>query len=224
MKQWETMKPTKTRPKTDAKKETHRGNSRRRPNSQITSQHKLEMVRRRARVTELAGEGKSVRAAEEILRSEGFTHCDHVTVAKDLKLEYQRLAEASKSTTEKNRERVYAHLVVLKDRLRDRGWGDPNYQSDLLSILNCEMKLLGLNADTRVAMIAANDDGIPPEKMIPWRRWLWETRHVPDSSLDQIWELCKKLSEPETPEALMNPPADSPLWHDDYEDDKGEPN
>jgi hypothetical protein len=59
-----------------------------------------------ARVAKLASEGKSVRAAEDIPRSEGFNHCDHVTVAADLKLEYQRLNEATKAMTEKHRQRV----------------------------------------------------------------------------------------------------------------------
>ena len=58
------------------------------------------MARRLWRVAELASKGKSVRAAQEILRSENFKHCDHVTVAADLKLEYQRVSEVTKVTTE----------------------------------------------------------------------------------------------------------------------------
>ena len=81
------------------------------PNSRLNSQHKLEMARRRSRVAELASEGKSVRAAEEILRLEGFKHCDHVTIAADLKREYQRLSEATKASTEKHRQRVLVKLT-----------------------------------------------------------------------------------------------------------------
>src|ERR1700730_4499392 len=94
-------------------------------NSRLKSQHKLEMARRRWRVAELASEGKSVRAAEEILRSENFKHCNHVTVAADLKLESQRLSEVTKATTEKHRQRVLAKLMLLEDRVRARGYDDP---------------------------------------------------------------------------------------------------
>jgi hypothetical protein len=186
------------------------------PNSRLTSQHKLEMARRRARVAELASEGKSVRAAEEILRSEGFGHCDHVTVAADLKLEYQRLSEATKATTAQHRERVLAKLTLLEDRVRARGYDDPDYVSDLLAIFNSLAKLLGLNADTRVAVVAVNNDGIPAEKLIGWKRWLRETRDVPESAFDEIWAVCRKLSQPATAEttALIGPPASSPLWDD----------
>jgi hypothetical protein len=86
-----TKNTNKRRPATDRKNETMRGNTgakRNRPGGpRLTSQHKLELARRRARVAEMVGEGKSVRDCEELLRSEGFQHCDHVTVAKDLKLE-----------------------------------------------------------------------------------------------------------------------------------------
>ncbi len=193
------------------------------PNSRLTSQHKLEIARRRSRVAELASEGKSVRAAEDILRSEGFEHCSHVTVAADLKLEYQRLSESTKATTEKHRERVLAKLMLLEDRVRARGWDDPNHVSDLLSIIDRVIKLLGLSQERHQVSVAVANDTIPAERLIGWRRWLRETQFVPESAFETIYELCRKLSEPPTAEttAMIGPPADSPLWHDD--DDK-EPN
>jgi hypothetical protein len=42
---------------------------------------------------------------------------------------------------------------------------------DLLAIFNQLAKLLGLNADTRVAVVAVANDTIPAEKLIGWRRW-----------------------------------------------------
>ncbi len=63
--------------------------------SRLTSQHKLEIVRRLSRVAELISEGKTTRDREEVLRSEGFRHCDHVSVVRDLKLERARLAQAA---------------------------------------------------------------------------------------------------------------------------------
>jgi hypothetical protein len=228
MKQSEAMKPTKTKPKPNRQKPNIGTEHLGKPNSRLKSEHKLEMARRRSRVAELASEGKSVRAAEEILRSEGFMHCDHVTVAADLKLEYQRLDEAAKATTEKHRQRVLAKLMLLEDRVRTRGYDDPNYVSDLLSIIDRVIKLLGLSQERHQVNVAVNNDGIPPEKLVGWRRWLHETRHVPEPALEEIYQLCRKLSQPPTAEttaALMIPPADSPLWHDDEndnEDEKGE--
>jgi hypothetical protein len=53
-----------------------------------------------------------------------------------LKLEYQHLSEATKATTEKHRQRVLAKLMLLEDRVRARGYDDPNYVGDLLSIID----------------------------------------------------------------------------------------
>jgi hypothetical protein len=72
--------------------------------------------------------------------------------------------------------------------------------TDLLAIFNQLAKLLGLNADTRVAVIAVGNDTIPPEKLVGWRRWLRETQFVPESAFDAIWAVCRKLSQPPTEE------------------------
>jgi hypothetical protein len=63
------------------------------------------------------------------------------------------------------------------------------------------------------------NDAMPTEKLIGWRRWLRETQFVPERALETIYELCRKLSEPPTAEttAMIGPPAESPLWHDDDE-------
>jgi hypothetical protein len=207
-------------------KQTAKCNKRR--HRELSSQHALEVSNRRARVAELAASGKDLRQCEELLKQEGFLHTDHSTLSRDLRQARAELNQSTQATLQQDRDQMRKNLLALVVKVNERdfrtGWDDPSCTRDLLAIYAQLSKLLGLNADTRVSVVAVNNDGIPPEKMIPWRRWLWETRHVPDSSLDQIWELCKKLSEPGTPEALMNPPADSPLWHDDYEDDKGEPN
>ena len=116
----------KSRNATGRKKETMRGNTRAKRNRpggpRLISQHKLELARRRARVAEMVGEGKSVRDCEELLRSEGFQHCDHVTVAKDLKLERDRLSQTTQASTAQHRQRVLAKLMLLEDRVRARGY------------------------------------------------------------------------------------------------------
>ena len=188
------------------------------PNSRLTSQHKLEMARRRSRVAELASEGKSVRAAEDILRSEGFEHCSHVTVAADLKLERARLTLATRATTVQHRARVLEKLTQLEDFVRARGWDDPNYVSDLLSIIDRVVRLLGLGEEHLRVNVAVGAD-VDPEKLVGYRKFVHETRWIPEAAFEPLWELCRKLSQPPTAEttAMIGPPADSPLWHDDKE-------
>jgi hypothetical protein len=191
---------------------------RKKPNSRLTSQKKLEMARRRSRVAELASEGLSVRSAEEILRSEGFARCDHVTIAADLKLERDRLTQATQSTTAQHRRRLLAKLMVLEDRVRARGDDDPNYVSDLLSIIDRVIKLLGLSQERHRIDVAVGVEQ-DPEKMVGYRKFVHETRWIPEAAFGPLWELCRKLSQPPTAEttAAIGPPADSPLWHDDKE-------
>jgi hypothetical protein len=187
-------------------------------NSRLKSQHKLEMARRRSRVAELASEGKSVRAAEEILRLEGFQHCDHVTVAADLKLECARLAQAARATTVQHQQKVLEKLTQMEAFVRARGWDDPNYVSDLLGIIDRVIKLLGLSQERHQVNVAVGIEQ-DPEKMVGYRKFVHETRWIPEAAFEPLWELCRKLSQPPTAEstAAIGPPADSPLWHDEHE-------
>jgi hypothetical protein len=191
----------------------------RHPRGKLSSQHALEVSRRRARVAELAASGLDLRQCEELLKQEGFSHADHATLGRDLKRERERLNQATSLTVARHRDQLTKNLLSLEQVVRERGLQHDDYVPDLLAIFNQLAKLLGLNADTRVAVVAVNNDGIPAEKLIGWRRWLRETQFVPESALETIYELCRKLSEPPTAEttAMIGPPADSPLWHDDKE-------
>jgi hypothetical protein len=214
------MKRTKSRKRKSSQKPNIGTEHPEKPNSRLTSQHKLEMARRRSRVAELASEGKSVRLAEEILRSEGFRHCSHVTVAADLKLERDRLAAATRATTIQHRNQILEELTQLKAFVVARGWDDPNYLADLLSIIDRVIKLLGLSQERHQINVAVANETIPAEKLIGWRRWLRETQFISESEFQPIWDLCRKLSKPPTAEttAMIGPPADSPLWHDEEEE------
>jgi hypothetical protein len=50
-----------------------------------------------------------------------------------------------------------------------------------VAIFNQLAKLVGANADTRVSVVAVNNDGIPPEKLVGWRRWLRETQFISEA-------------------------------------------
>ena len=194
----------------------------------MTSKHALEVATRRARVAEMAASGLELRQCEELLKQEGFLHTDHSTLSRDLKQAREQLNRTTLATVKMHRDQLLENLLALETMVRERGLEHDDYVPGLLAIFNQLAKLVGANADTRVTVVAVNNDGIPPEKLIGWRRWLHETRHVPEPALEEIYQLCRKLSQPPTAEtsaALMIPPADSPLWHDNEdEDEKGEPN
>jgi hypothetical protein len=199
-------------------KQTRKCDTRRR--GKLSSKHALEVASRRARVAELAASGKDLRECESLLKEEGFLHADHSTIGRDLKRERDRRNQATLLTVARHRDQLTKNLLSLEQVVRERGLQHDDYVPDLLAIFNQLAKLLGLNADTRVAVIAVGNDTIPPEKLMGWRRWLRETQFVPESAFDAVWALCRKLSQPPTAEttAMIGPPADSPLWHDDEED------
>jgi hypothetical protein len=204
-----------------APKQTRKRGRRRR--AKLSSKHALEVSSRRARVAELAAGGLDLRQCEELLKQEGFTHSDHSTLSRDLKRAREELNQATLLTVARHRDQLTKNLLSLEQVVRERGLQHDDYVPDLLAIFNQLAKLLGLNADTRVAVVAVNNDGIPAEKLIGWKRWLRETRDIPESAFDQIWAVCRKLSQPATAEttALIGPPASSPLWDDS---DGKEPN
>jgi hypothetical protein len=192
----------------------------RRRRGKLSSQRALEVARRRARVAELAASGLDLRQCEELLKQEGFAHADHATLGRDLKRERERLNQATSLTVARHRDQLTKNLLALETVVRSRGLQHDDYVPDLLAIFNQLAKLLGLNADTRVAVIAVANDAIPAEKMVGWRRWLRETQYVPESAFEAIWAVCRKLSQPPTAAttAMIGPPADSPLWHDEEEE------
>jgi hypothetical protein len=188
--------------------------------AKLSSKHALEVASRRARVAELAASGQDLRTCEELLKQEGFVHADTSTLSRDLKRAREELNQATLLTAARHRDRLTKNLLALETVVRSRGLKHDDYVPDLLAIFNQLAKLLGLNADTRVAVVAVNNDAIPPERLVGWRRWLRETQFVPESAFDAIWAVCRKLSQPPTAEttAMIGPPADSALWHDDGEE------
>ena len=110
--------------------------------------------RRRARVAELAASGLDLRQCEELLKQEGFLHTDHATLGRDLQRERDRLNQATQNTVARHRDQLTKNLLSLEQVVRERGLQHDDYVPDLLAIFNQLAKLLGLNADTRVAVVA----------------------------------------------------------------------
>lgn len=76
-------------------------------------------------------------------------------------------------TTAQHRRRVLAKLMVLEDRVRARGDDDPNYVSDLLSIIDRVIKLLGLGQERHRIDVAVGVEQ-DPEKMVGYRKFVHE--------------------------------------------------
>ena len=104
-------------------------------------------------------------------------------MGRDLKRERDRLNQSTLLTVARHRDQLTKNLLALESVVRSRGLQHDDYVPDLLAIFNQLAKLLGLNADTRVAVIAVANDTIPAEKMVGWRRWLRETQWIPESYL-----------------------------------------
>jgi hypothetical protein len=178
---------------------------------------KLDLDRKRARVAELCLGGKTSRQIEEILREEGFQNgIDHTTVTRDIARERARFNQLAQVSTGEHRQRVLEKLTQMEDFVRARGGADPNYIGDLLGIIDRLAKLLGLNLERNQVNVAVGIEQ-DPAKMVGYRKFVHETRWIPESAFEAIWALCRKLAQPPTAEttAAIGPPADSELWHDD---------
>jgi len=167
----------------------------------------------------MAASGKDLRECEQLLKQEGFLHTDHATLGRDLKRAREELNQATLSTVTMHRDQMLKNLLALETMVRERGLKHDDYVDDLLGIFNQLAKLLGLNADTRVAVLAVGADAVDPEKMVGYRKFIHETRWISESEFQPLWDLCRKLSQPPTAEttAAIAPPKDSPLWHEQIE-------
>jgi len=184
---------------------------------------KLKRAERRARVADLALEGKTTREAEVVLREEGFVHVDHNTLARDIRREREQLAALAQSSTAEHRDAQHAKLLALERYVAEQAaMDDPDMVLALLSIHDRIAKLCGLNLERSNVNLAVNVEQ-DPAKMGLYRRFLHEARFVPEAKFEEVWALCRSLAEPPTAEstARIGPPEDSPLWADDYSDVNG---
>ena len=71
--------------------------------------------------------------------------------------------------------------------------------------------ILGLNAPTRT-ISAKIDANVDPEKLVGYRKFVYETRGLDQAQIDQVYAFARSLVRVrETP---PGPPASSPLWND----------
>jgi hypothetical protein len=163
----------------------------------LTSKHKLEQSRRRARLAELAACGKDLRQCEELLKSEGFAHVHFTTLGRDLKAARAELNRSTQTTVARERDQMRKDLRALIVRVNERdfrtGGDDPSCTRDLLAIYAQIARLLGLNADTRVTVAVETTD---PQKMKLYQRFLWESRGVEEADFEKVWELLASLAKP----------------------------
>ena len=109
----------------------------------------------------------------------------------------------------------YQALLKIEDAVA-KGVIEPEVANALTRVRDSVAKLLGLNAPSKSISVKADVD---PQAMGMYRRFLHETRFVPPDAFEEIWTLCRRLSRPPTADIQMiGPPDDSPLWHDDEEE------
>ncbi|HZR67165.1 MAG TPA: hypothetical protein VFA85_18645 [Terriglobales bacterium] len=88
-----------------------------------------------------------------------------------------------------------------------------------LAILREEIKLCGTAAESR-AIVAHVSNNVDPKTLPLYRRFIHETRWVPEAAFERIWALCRELEELPGTKPSAEPPDDSPLWHDEEEEQK----
>lgn len=160
---------------------------------QLSALEQLELSRRRARLVELAASGKDLRQCEELLKQEGFAHVHFTTLGRDLRRARAELNQGTLATVKQHRDQLTKNLLALETVVRERGLKHDDYVPDLLQIWNQLARLVGANADTRIAVVAETED---PKKMKLFRRFIWESRGVEEEDFEQVWALLAKLSKP----------------------------
>ena len=141
--------------------------------------------------------------------------CGRTTLWRDLKTLTVNLATANLTEHQARVEAQEAALELMEKALLEERI-EPEVANAWRQIRADIAQLRGLNAPSKSISVKADAD---PQTMGMYRRFLHETRFVPLDAFEEIWALCRKLSRPPTAEIQMiGPPDDSPLWHDDEEE------
>ena len=171
---------------------------------------------RRSRLAELLGQGVSTGEAEIILQREGFRATDRVTLDRDLKQLHAKWAECNPEDFEKLRQVQLKILEGMEEFLLAEKI-DLDTAREWRAIRTDIAKLLGLNREV-VPNVEVNIT-VDSARMGLYDRFLHETRWLPFSKYQLVWDFIRTIEEPPTAELKpsMLPPAESELWHEDEE-------
>lgn len=174
---------------------------------------KAHRAERQSREIELMNAGKT---QGEIAADLGISR---QTFWRDMNALTKSYTEGNQTAFGKLREMQVGALLDMAREVHD-GKIEPEVGNSIRGLLDSVSKLLGLNAPQKSVTMKADVD---PATLGLYRRFIHETRWVPETAFEEIWMLCRKLSQPPAAEIKMiGPPADSPLWHDADEEENDE--
>jgi hypothetical protein len=163
-------------------------------------QTKLRIANRRARLTKLFAEGKSVRAAAKVLQAEGHKGASVANVGFDL----QALAREAPTKVETARAEAHTELTALKKFIAESDMSDSDTVHGLLAIHDRIARLLGLDAPTK--SINAN---LSSELTPIYTDFLRCSHGLSDDQMAQVFEYMKALPRAQiVVDASYLPPAE----------------
>lgn len=157
-------------------------------------------------------EGKTqVQIATELRISRTTLWRDLQTLSQNLNSGNLAEFEQRRNAHEAELQRMLDYLLQSED-LTDAELGKlfREYKADIA-------KLRGLNAESRAVVAHLTSNSVDPKTLPLYRRFIHETRWVPEEKFERIWALCRELEELPGTRPTPGPPADSELWHDDEE-------
>jgi biotin operon repressor len=166
---------------------------------------KAARAERQARALQLLKEGKTQAAIAEELR------ISRQTFWRDLQAIEAHYVAGADADIKQFKEAQYRALMKLEEATA-KGIIPPDVTNALTRIRDSVAKLLGLNAPIKSVSVSVN--GADPKTLPLYRRFIHETRWVPEEKFERIWALCRELEELPGTRPTPGPPADSELWHD----------
>jgi DNA-binding Lrp family transcriptional regulator len=153
------------------------------------------IAKRRLEVAKRLPQGEQVGALAKELG------VSRVTLWRDIKKLTLQFSDASREAFQQYKQ---AHLnvlqkmahAVLEEKVSPDVAGEfRKYQQDIA-------KLLGLNAESR-SVVAHVTAEIDPAKLKGYRRFVYETRFLPESKLPQVWAFIRTIEEIPTAESTL---------------------
>lgn len=136
------------------------------------------------------------------------------TVHRHIAAARQEMIAANQDSISEWRKAQLGELNQMREILADNKISAGRRIELTLAILREEIKLCGTSAESR-SVIAHVSPNVDPKTLPLYRRFIHETRYVPEEKFEHIWALCRELEELPGSKPMAQPPEDSPLWHDD---------
>jgi len=125
-----------------------------------------------------------------------------------------RMRESNETTIEEYRQEQLADLAELKEKLESPTIKDDRKVELALSIIDREIRLLGTAAPSK-AIVGHVPADIDPEKLVGYRRFVFETRFMDAVTLEKVFEFCRTLNIAPAPRVIHPPATPVEGWDDE---------